>query len=37
MESSTFEGMSTTIDMSGFQRGNYMVSVDGVVVRVVRN
>lgn len=37
MESRTFDGMSTSIDMSGYQRGNYMVSVDGVVVRVVRN
>lgn len=37
MESRTFDGIITTIDMSGYQRGNYIVSVDGVVVRVVRN
>ena len=37
MESRTFDGPSTTIDMQGYQRGNYMVSVDGVVVRVIRN
>ena len=37
MESRTFEGPSTTIDMQSYQRGNYVVSVDGVVVRVIRN
>ncbi len=37
IESRTFEGDSTVIDMSGYQQGNYMVSVDGVVVRVIRN
>ena len=33
----SFMGNSTTIDMSGYQSGTYMVSVDGVVVRVIRN
>ena len=33
----TFTGNSTTIDMRDYQSGTYMVSVDGVVVRVIRN
>ena len=33
----TFTGNNTTIDMSDYQSGTYMVSVDGVVVRVIRN
>jgi hypothetical protein len=37
VEHRTFEGTSTTIDMQSYQRGNYMVSVDGIVVRVIRN
>lgn len=37
MESRTFEGDNVTIDMRGYQKGNYMVSVDGMVVRVIRN
>lgn len=37
MESRTFEGETTTIDMQSYPRGNYMVSVDGMVVRVIRN
>lgn len=37
MECRTFEGNSTTIDMNDYQKGNYMVSVDGMVVRVIRN
>lgn len=32
----TFEGNSTTIDLSGYQTGNYVVSVDGIVVRVIK-
>ena len=37
MENRTFEGPSTTIDMRNYRTGIYMVSVDGVVVRVIRN
>ena len=37
MESSTFEGDSTVINMSNYQQGNYMVTVDGAVVIVIRN
>jgi len=37
MERRTFEGENTVVDMRGYQRGNYMVTVDGVVVRVIRN
>ena len=37
MECRTFEGESTMIDMQNYPRGNYMVSVDGMVVRVIRN
>ena len=33
----TFEGNSVTIDMQSYPRGNYMVTVDGIVVRVIRN
>ena len=36
-ESRTFEGFTTTVDMRGYAKGAYMVIVDGVVVRVVRN
>ena len=37
LENGTFEGDITTIDFSRYQRGSYMVSVDGTVVRVIRN
>ena len=37
MESRTFEGQNTTIDMRAYQHGSYMVNVDGIVVRVIRN
>ena len=37
MEQRTFEGDNTVIDMRDYQRGNYMVIVDGIVVRVIRN
>ena len=33
----TFEGTSVTVDMQSYPRGNYMVTVDGMVVRVIRN
>ena len=33
----TFVGDTTTIDMSRFQHGNYIVTVDGSVVQVIRN
>ncbi|MBQ1858366.1 MAG: leucine-rich repeat protein [Paludibacteraceae bacterium] len=31
-----FEGNTTTIDMSACQVGNYMISVDGIVVNVIK-
>ncbi len=36
LESTTFDGNSTTVDMSQYQSGNYVVSVDGIVVRVIK-
>ena len=32
----TFEGNETTVDMDGFVQGNYMISVDGIVVKVMK-
>lgn len=32
----TFEGASTRIDLANFQEGTYMVSVDGIVVKVIK-
>ncbi len=37
MEHRTFDGESTRIDMSDYPRGSYMLSIDGIVVRVIRN
>ncbi|MBO4607722.1 MAG: T9SS type A sorting domain-containing protein [Prevotella sp.] len=37
MEQRTFSGSSVNLDLSGYQRGSYIVSVDGIVVRVIRN
>ena len=37
MENRTFEGSNTTIDMRAYQHGSYMVNVDGIVVRVIKN
>ncbi|MBQ3949994.1 MAG: T9SS type A sorting domain-containing protein, partial [Bacteroidales bacterium] len=37
LEDRAFEGNTTTIDMSRYQRGSYIVSIDGNVVRVIRN
>ncbi len=37
MENRTFEGVTTSVDMRSYPNGTYMVIVDGVVVRVVRN
>lgn len=34
--STTFEGESTRVDMTGFQQGNYVVSVDGVTAKVIK-
>lgn len=34
--SSTFEGNSTSIDLNGWQVGNYIVSVDGIVARIIK-
>ncbi len=36
IESRNFEGTTTTLDMRNYQLGNYMVSVDGMVVRVIK-
>ena len=33
---STFEGNETKVDMGGYMQGNYMISVDGVVVKVMK-
>ena len=33
---STFEGNETKVDMDGFAQGNYMISVDGIVVKVMK-
>jgi hypothetical protein len=35
-ESTTFEGNETTVDMDGYPQGNYMISVDGIVVKVMK-
>ena len=37
LERRTFEGESLQLDLTSYSRGNYMVSVDGMVVRVIRN
>ncbi|MBP5515332.1 MAG: hypothetical protein J6X86_00115 [Bacteroidales bacterium] len=37
MESRTFDGYSTTIDMSTYHRGRYIIIVDGYAVKIVRN
>jgi hypothetical protein len=36
VEQRRFEGNTTTIDMSACQVGNYMISVDGIVVNVIK-
>ena len=36
VENTTFDGDSTTIDMSDMANGSYTVSVDGIVVRVIK-
>ena len=36
VENRSFDGNTTTIDMSGCQVGNYMISVDGIVVKVIK-
>ena len=33
---STFEGNETKVDMGGYMQGNYMISVDGIVVKVMK-
>ena len=33
---SSFEGDTIDVDMSGYQTGNYMISVDGIVVKVIK-
>ncbi len=32
----TFEGNETSVEMSGYPQGNYMISVDGIVVKVMK-
>jgi len=32
----TFEGNETELRMDGFVQGNYMISVDGIVVKVMK-
>ena len=34
--STTFEGNETNVEMSGYPQGNYMISVDGIVVKVMK-
>ncbi|MBR6167496.1 MAG: T9SS type A sorting domain-containing protein, partial [Paludibacteraceae bacterium] len=34
--SDTFEGNETNVEMSGYPQGNYMISVDGIVVKVMK-
>ena len=36
VEQREFEGMETTIDLTGCTVGHYMISVDGVVVKVIK-
>ena len=36
VEQNTFEGDRTTIDMSGCMVGQYMITVDGIVVKVIK-
>ena len=37
LEHRTFDGNSLPIDLSGYPKGSYVVSVDGMMVRVIRN
>ena len=36
VENSRFEGNETTVEMTGYPQGNYMISVDGIVVKVMK-
>ena len=36
MMSTSFEGNTTTVDMDGYTIGNYIISVDGIVVKVMK-
>ena len=36
VENSRFEGNVTTVEMTGYPQGNYMISVDGIVVKVMK-
>ena len=36
MEHRTFKGSDTTLDISAWQRGSYIVSVDGIIVRIIK-
>ena len=37
MERRTFEGSETRIDLGMWEKGTYVVSVDGMIVRIVKN
>ena len=37
LESISFEGDTATIDMSHFNAGRFIVSIDGYVVKIIRN
>ena len=36
MMTTTFTGDETKVDMNGYTQGNYMISVDGIVVKVMK-
>ena len=36
LENTTFEGNHTVVEMSGYPQGNYMISVDGIMVKVLK-
>ena len=36
IQSTSFEGSETTLDMGGVLQGNYMIYVDGIVVKVMK-
>lgn len=37
MEQRTFSGSTTNIDLSSWERGTYILNVDGMIVRIVKN
>ena len=36
LQKTTFEGNETVVDMDGYVTGNYTISVDGIVVKVLK-